>query len=142
MGVTIYSTNCSNDLGSGGFLRLRKTIASLCPDDIKEHYLRLTDHEREIQIKDPDFTEYDAKTAELYLKHKTAYGKVIKFLWASDVEARFSYGVAKQLLKLIGSYDDNAVYGYAGWGDKAMRFKDFKAILKDAAETKTYWGWY
>ena len=53
MGITIYSRNKSNDLGCGGFYRLRKTIASLCPKDIKDHYLLLADHYYDIQIEDP-----------------------------------------------------------------------------------------
>ena len=43
MGITIYSKNVSHDLGSGGFYRLRKTIAGLCPDEIKNHYMLLAD---------------------------------------------------------------------------------------------------
>jgi hypothetical protein len=43
---------------------------------------------------------------------------------------------------VIGNYDDEIVYGYAGWGKDAARFKNFKELLNDAYETKRDWGWY
>ena len=38
MGLTIRSKNHSIDIGTGGFLRLRKTIADLTNKEISEHY--------------------------------------------------------------------------------------------------------
>jgi hypothetical protein len=141
MGLTIYSKNLSNDLGAGGFLRLRRIVAFLCPFEIFEHYTYLLKHYSYIVSSDEEADTYDAGTEALYRQFGKTHGKVMDFLYASDVEAKFNYGVAKQLLTVIGDYDDQAVYGYAGWGDRAMKFKDFKAILQDAAETKTKWGW-
>lgn len=141
MGLTIYSKNLSNNLGSGGFYRLRKTIAGLCPDEIKNHYMFLADHYFDIQIADPGFKNYDAETERIYQKYRSKYGKVIDFLWAPDLDCELTYGTAGQLLRLIGNYDDSIIYGYAGWGDKAMRFHDFKEILADAYQTKSKWGW-
>ena len=141
MGITIYSKNLSHYLGSGGFYRLSKTIASLCPEDIKDHYMLLADHYYDLQLQDPGFKNYDLKTEELYQKYLRKYGKIIDFLWAPDIECKLTYGTAGQLLNLIGNYDDDHIYGYAGWGDKAMRFQDFKNILTDAYTTKTKWGW-
>lgn len=140
MGLTIYSRNLSYDLGSGGFYRLRKTIAGLCPDEIKEQYY-LLDNFYDIQKKDPGFVKYDMKTEQLYARYRKDYGKVIDFLWASDVEFTLTYGTAGQLLKLIGDYDNDILYGYAGWGEHAMRFHHFKEILQDAYDTKSKWGW-
>lgn len=141
MGLTIYSKNLSNDLGSGGFYRLRKTIAGLCPDEIKKHYMLLADHYYDIQIEDPGFKKYDAETERIYQKYRSKYGKVIDFLWAPDLDYELTYGTAGQLLRLIGDYDDAIIYGYAGWGDNAMRFHHFKEILADAYQTKSKWGW-
>ena len=142
MGMTIYSKNKNYDLGFGGFYRLRKAIAKLCPEDIKEHYMLLADHYFDIQIEDPGFKKYDEKTEKIYQKYRSkTYGKVIDFLWAPDLECKLTYGTAKNLLKAIGDYDDDVIYGYAGWGEHAMRFHHFKEILQDAYDTKTKWGW-
>ena len=141
MGLTIYSKNCSNDLGVGGFVRLRRTVASLCPAEIYDHYTYLMDNYYDIVGSEETGAAYDAKTEELYQKFEKTHGKVIAFLYASDISAKFPYGVAKQILTVVKDYDDDKIYGYAGWGDNAMRFRDFKAILEDAAETKSHWGW-
>ena len=141
MGLTIYSKHLSHDLGSGGFYRLRKTIAERCPDDIREHYMLLADHYFALQSIDPGLKNYDSKTERIYQKNRVKYGKVIDFLWASDLECKLTYGTAGQLLHIIGDYDDNIIYGYAGWGDKAMRFHHFKEILTDAYQSKSKWGW-
>lgn len=141
MGITIYSKNISNDLGYGGFYHLRKTIASLCPTELKEHYMLLTDHYFDIQLEDPGFKKYDAKTEKIYQLYRKDYGKVIDFLWTPDTDCTLTYGTAKQLMKVIADYDNDIIYGYSGRGDSAMKFKDFKDILKDAVDTKSSWGW-
>lgn len=56
------------------------------------------------------------------------------------MEAKLPYGVAKEVLKVIGDYDDNIIYGYAARPD-AARFRDFKAILQDCVETKSMLAW-
>ena len=143
MGICIFSKNVSNDLGYGGFQRLRKTIAGLCPSEIANHYNYLLDNLIHLSLHKNESDAYDARTDVLYNKYrKKGYGKVIDFLYSPDTDATLTYGTAKQLLKVIGDYDDNIIYGYAGWGDDAMRFHHFKEILKDAAETKTKWGWH
>ena len=141
MGICIYSKHKSNNLGYGGFYQLRKTIASLCPEEIRKHYMRLADGYYSVAAEDPGFVEYDKETEKLYVKYKAKYGKVIDFLYAPDTDAVLTYGTAKDLLRIIGEYDDDIIYGYAGWGDKAMRFRDFKEILQDACENKAKWGW-
>ena len=54
------------------------------------------------------------------------------------------YGCAKQILRAIGERTDkdDMVIGYAGWGEKADRFRDFREILKDAVATKKGFRWY
>lgn len=50
------------------------------------------------------------------------------------------YGACKELLKIIGDYDDNVLYGYIGRPDCA-KFRDFKAILQDCADNKCDMIW-
>lgn len=66
--------------------------------------------------------------------------KVVKFLLAPDSEATTRYGACKEILKVIGDYDDNICYGYAGRSDCAM-FRDFKAILQDCVDNKCDMVW-
>lgn len=142
MGITIRSKNKSIDMGCGGFLRLRRTVSELCPEEISKHYAELINNYIHFQYDTEACKKYDEKTEELYQKYrKKGLGKVFDFLYAQDTDARMTYGTAKQLLKAIGDYDNDQIYGYAGWGDQAARFKDFKEILRDATETKTAWGW-
>ena len=143
MGISIYSKNKSIDLGCSGFQRLRRTISERCPKDIMEHYALLLDDLYYLTYHPKDAEQYDARTEKLYEKYKgTPYRKIINFLYAPDTDAKFGYGTAKSLLKVIGNYDDEIVYGYAGWGKDAARFKNFKELLNDAYETKRDWGWY
>ena len=51
--------------------------------------------------------------------------KIVDFCLQSDCEGSIRYGACKELLKVIGNYDDNICYGYAGREDCAM-FRDFK----------------
>ncbi len=55
-----------------------------------------------------------------------------------------TYGCAKQILKAIGDRADmdDMVIGYAGWGEYAARFNDFRKILEDATETKRGFWWH
>lgn len=141
MGVTIKSPNYSIDLGSGGFMRLRRTVSELCPPEIRIHYAYLLDHYQEMLING-GMEKYDETTKGLRAMYHKRYGKVIDFLYASDCDAKLSYGTCKQLLQVIGDYDDERVYGYAGLRDKAARFRDFKRILKDCYENKKPLIWY
>ena len=143
MGVTIHGINSSIDLPYSAFARLRMDVAGRCPEDIATHYKYLIDHIPEILHDEKEAAEYDAETEALFEKYKSkGYTKVLSFLHASDADADFGYGTAKQLLKLFESGYEDKVIGYAGWGDKAARLSDFIRILQDAAETKTRWGWY
>ena len=141
MGVNISSKNRDTTMGYLGFQRLRRTIAGLCPKEIAEHYNRMLDNYREI-LADEKVDEYNKEVDRLYAVFGRQYGKVLDFLYASDCDAEMTYGTAKQLLSVIGDYDDNIIYGYPGHGDKAARFRDFKELLQDAADTKTNWCWY
>ena len=143
MGITIRSKNHNIDIGTGGFFRLKKTIAGFTNKEISDHYNILLSEEY-IYMVYHGFEEYDKKTEELYEKYKKEYGKVIDFLYASDITAKMTYGCAKQILKVIGDRTDldDMVIGYAGWGEHAARFRDFRMILKDAVETKKGFKWY
>ena len=142
MGVHISSKNKGISMGYGGFQRLRRTVAECCPKDISEHYCELLDNLTWFLWHKDEMAVYDGVTEKLYERYRrTPYRKVIAFLYAPDCDHEFPYGVAKALLKVIGDYDDELIYGYAGWGKDAARFKDFKELLQDAVDTKSSWKW-
>lgn len=143
MGITISSKNRSISIGEGGFARLRKAVADMTVPEISSHYEKIATGEY-FQMTESDFEEHDRETDELFKKYQKQYGKVIAFLYAPDTGASMPYGCAKQILRAIGERTDkdDMVIGYAGWGEKAARFRDFKEILKDAVETKKGFRWY
>ena len=143
MGLTIYckKTHRSIDLGAGGFLRLRQKVSELAGEPLASHYAKLVNAPCFMTQKASDafYSEFDAVTEKL-LKEKKVDIKIVDFLLQSDVEGRIRYGACKNILKVIGDYDDNILYGYCGRPDCA-KFADFKAILQDCVRTKTDMVW-
>ena len=137
-------TKRSIDLGCGGFLRLRRKVADLCGEEVSAHYRPMLDSMYDSfgtpEEKQAFWEDYDQKTVQLVQSGKLNV-KVQNFLYAPDIEGRATYGTCKILLKIIGDYDDNILYGYAGRPDCA-RFRDFKAILEDCVRTKSAMVWY
>lgn len=142
MGVTISCTKTGRtiDMGSGGFLRLRSKISELVGEPWTSHYKALVE-ERICDEKEREkfYEDFDKKTEEL-LNKKCVSVKIVDFCLQSDCEGSIRYGACKELLKVIGSYDDNICYGYVGRKDCAM-FRDFKRILEDCAEHKCNMTW-
>ena len=132
MGVTISCTKTGRtiDVGSGGFLRLRSKISELVGEPWASHYRALVE-ERICDEKEREkfYEDFDKKT-EALLNKKRISVKIVDFCLQSDCEGSIRYGACKELLKVIGNYDDNICYGYAGREDCAM-FRDFKKILED-----------
>lgn len=85
------------------------------------------------------YNAFDAETERLLAEKKVSF-KVVDFLLQPDCEGLIRYGACKELLKIIGDYDDNVLYGYIGRQDCA-KFRDFKAILQDCADNKCDMIW-
>lgn len=145
MGVTVSckKSGRSIDLGYGGFFNLRNKVAELAGGPFAEHYSKLSDtgvvflsgEEREKY-----FEAYDATTRKM-VENKQADIKIVDFLLQSDCGGKIRYGACKNILKAIGDYDDDVLYGYCGRPDCA-KFKDFKEILQDCVENKCDMVWY
>lgn len=134
MGVTLSAKrnpSRSIDLGYFGFSRLRKTVSDLVGEPWKSHYDCL--YHREV-VTDDFLNAFDNKTEEL-IKSKKVSVKVVDFLLQSDTNGAIHYGACKTLLKLIGNYDDDILYGYAAHKNCA-KFKDFKELLQECVEKK------
>ena len=141
MGITIFckKTGRSIDLGYGGFAVLRERVAKLAGEPFGSHYEGLRRAPILGEARKTFFEAFDRRTVELIEKKQVSI-KVASFCLQPDAGGRIGYGGCKELLKVIGDYDDNILYGYAGRKDCAM-FKDFKAILTDCAETKCDMVW-
>lgn len=131
-------TKRSIDLGCGGFLRLRRKVADLCGEEVSAHYRLMLDSMYDSfgtpEEKQAFWEDYDQKTVQLVQSGKLNV-KVQNFLYAPDIEGRATYGTCKILLKIIGDYDDNILYGYAGRPDCA-RFRDFNVSLVPFLSTR------
>lgn len=137
MGVSISckKTGKSIDMGYGGFFNLRKKVAELAGGPFAEHYASLK------TFGDEEYFEaFDRKTSEI-LEKKQADIKIVDFCLQSDCDGKIHYGACKNILKVIGDYDDDIAYGYFGRPDCAM-FKDFKEILEDCVKNKCDMLWY
>lgn len=135
MGATIRCGNVSIDVPYYGYHRLKRKVAEFCPEKIKEHFLKF-DYTEQLKWTETERKQYDERTEKLWTENKK-YRKIINFLYSPDCDAEFSYGTAKDILKIIGDYDDNStIYGYAGWGKNAARFSDFKKVLQESAFKK------
>lgn len=129
-------------MGGGGFLRLRMKIADLVGEAFAEHYHKLEDPAvMWLSGKECEefFEEYDAETEKLIANGHVNI-KVANFLYQSDCGGRIRYGACKKLLSVIGDYDDNILYGYAGRPDCA-KFADFKRLLQECVENKCDLFW-
>lgn len=143
MGITISckKTGRSIDLGYGGLLRIRNRVATLVGEPFSSHYLELSGPAVPWigDARKAYFEKYD-KITERMVQEKKVSVKVADFLYQSDCEGNIHYGACKELLKIIGDYDDNILYGYCGRPDCA-RFVDFKAILQDCADHRCDMVW-
>lgn len=143
MGVSVYckKTGKSIDMGYGGFFNLRNKVSDLVGGEWAQHYSMLYKIQTTYPVEKRKalYKEFDAKTEELISKRKVSV-KVVDFLLQSDCAGSIRFGACKQILKVIGDYDDDICYGYAGRKDCAM-FRDFKAILQDCVDTKSDLVW-
>lgn len=144
MGVTIRCPKTWNsiDMGYGGFGRLRNKIAELIGGEFAEHYMLLSKPEVMClfgKCRETFFESYNKKTMPIIRKENVNI-KVADFLYQSDCEGKIRYGACKELLKVIGDYDDDIIYGYCGRSDGA-KFSDFVSILKDCVENKCDMIW-
>ena len=136
IGVTLQckKTGRSIDLGYFGFANLRRKVAQLAGEPFASHYNGLFNAPLMGKERTDYFNKFDARTEQL-IESKQVSSKVASFCLQPDVGGRVGYGCCKELVKIIGDYDDDILYGYCGRPDCA-KFADFKAILQDCADHK------
>lgn len=144
MGITIKcrKTGRSIDMGCGGFSNLRNKVADLVGGAFGSHYMLLSEPHiicMSGEKREQFYVAYDKHT-EYLMQEESISIKVVDFLFQSNSGGKIRYGACKELLKVIGDYDDNIMYGYCGRKDCAM-FADFKAILEDCVQSKSDMVW-
>lgn len=143
MGVTIKckKTGREIDLGCGGFMQLRRKVAQLMGESFYSHYEKLCNAPiiMRPEVEEKFWKDWDTEAIRLITENDIPV-KVVNFLLESDCDGKIRYGACKEILKVIGDYDDNICYGYAGRSNCAM-FRDFKAILQDCVDNKCDMVW-
>lgn len=141
MGVTVLcrKTGRSIDLGYFGFKRLRDKVAELYGGVFWDHYQGIDKAPFMGEARKQYFDAFDKRTEELIREKKVSI-KIVDFLLQPDAGGSIHYGACKEILKVIGDYDDEIHYGYSGRKDCAM-FRDFKDILIDCAVHKCDMVW-
>lgn len=146
MGVTLCckKTGRSMDMGYGGFDRLRLKVGELVGEPFASHLAKLSTPKYmfclDAEERKKLFSEYDAETAKILDEGKAPI-KIVDFCLQPDVGGKIRYGACKEILKVIGDYDDKATkYGYAAHPNCAT-FHDFKAILQDCVDNKCMLIW-
>lgn len=122
------------DLGYGGFALLRETVAKCCGPQVGAHYGLLRCAPWLTPARTEYFKHYDEVTDQL-IKAEVLEKEISDFLYQSDTDGYVPCSVCQKLLEVIGDYNDNIIYGYAGRPDPA-KFADFKAILQECVEKK------
>lgn len=142
MGITLRAKKSPEkyvDLGCGGFLRLRRKVSELAGEPWASHYASLLQAPFSIPDRKEFYEAFDIKTVQL-IETKRVSIKLADFCLQSDVGGAIRFGACKQLLKIIGDYDDDILYGYCGLPDCA-RFRDFKALLQECVDKKCDLVW-
>ena len=138
MGLTVKcrKTGDEFDLGYFGFARLRQTVSEIVGDPWKSHYELLSHH---VGWEESDYDDWDKKAEEMYAAGQVSEA-VLEFTMTSDAEGHLKWQHCRDLLKLIGDYDDNVIYGYAGRPNPA-KFADFVRVLKACATNRVAMYW-
>lgn len=148
MGVTLQckKTGTSIDMGYGGFNRLRDKVAELTGEPFASHMKKLNFQTcMSLQFaskeeRDKFNADFNAKTQRM-IDAKQVSVKIVDFCLQPDCEGKIHYGACKEILKVIGDYDDDIAYGYTGRKDCAM-FRDFKALLQECVDNRCMLTWW
>lgn len=148
MGVTItcWKSGKGIDMGYGGFNRLRNRIGTLAGEPFASHLAKLSQEPymfgaswMTADEKKALFDAFDAETERMLAEGLVSIA-IADFCLQPDTGGKIPYKSCKELLKVIGDYDDDIIYGYAGRNNPA-KFADFKAILQDCIDNKCMMVW-
>lgn len=137
MGITINSKRYSCDMGCGGFMRFRNTVAEKVNIEFYNHYIKMDDPKVMFlsgEARKDYFEKYDDDTDKL-VERNIVTVEVANFLYQCDCGGEIDRRQAKQIYKLIKDCDDDIVFGYIGRNDCA-KMADMKKIFSDGTKVK------
>ena len=143
MGLTIRckKSNDEIDVSYFGFSKLRGKVSELVGGDWSNHYRGLMDYLPSLDnTRNKKFCEEFDRETERLINERKININVADFLLQSDCKGSIHHGACKEILKVIGDYDDNLIYGYAGRENPAT-FKDFKRVLQACVDNKCNMVW-
>lgn len=133
MGVSLQNKDYCMDMGYITFFNLRKTIAYLYSPAFGDAYVDFVHN---------DISEDEMNSIIGNLFRENVFNEedntALDFLFKSDCEGKISYRDCRRLLKVIGEYTDNYMYGYV---QSNHTFDYFKDMLKDCVlkRRNLYW---
>lgn len=134
MGVSLYNKDYCMDMGYGTFFLLKKQIASLYDSKFGDFY---ADWIMRKGVSDDDMNN---KVQDLYDEgiFNNADDDTLDFIFLPDCKGKLSYKSCRRLLKIIGDYTDNYMYGYLHANHS---FDYFKEMLNDCVKRRRtlYW---
>lgn len=142
MGVTIYANNGSKsfDMGYGGFINLRTSIALAFNKKFGEHYKTLPS----CCFTQKDIEAYNKKANEIIeTEHLEENGEdILDFLYAPDCDGgQVSYKTCKKIYDLIKEIDyGNRIFTYAAYSD-GKDYDYFKDFLLDCYKHRRNMRW-
>ena len=141
MGVTMrfQKTEASIEFGIDGFFLLRAKIAELSGKEWGDHYAKLANApmfgERAVDF----YGAFENKTERL-LKAGAVSPNIASFCLQSDCGGEIPCDACREVLDVIGDYDDDILYGYVGKPDCA-RIRDFKQLLQECVDNNSGLEW-
>lgn len=126
MGITICTKNHYADMGYGGFMRFRMTLANAVSQEFGEHYATMA--LAPYSGRDEFFRKFNLKTKK-FIEDGVLPEQVAYFLFASDCKGKCNLKQVKAVKALLdGIEDDDEIYGYSGRENPA-RMSDMKLIF-------------
>ena len=141
MGLTIYCEKSREviDVTMSGFFRLRMKVAELAGKEWGAHYAKLANAPLFGSARTDFFNAFDDKTDDLLAQGAVSVN-IANFCLQSDCGGHVGPRTCKEILDVIGDYDDDLPYGYTGRADCAT-FSDFKRLLGECVKNKCDLVW-
>ena len=131
--ITLSANGKKVEIDYLSFIGVRMSIASLCPEEIKQHYLDLA---RKPLRNADEIEAYDKKTMDIYNRYPNRQ-KVMEFLYSAEKkDAEFPWETSSQLLTVIGN-NNTAFYQVKNAPGRIVSFKSLRNVLSESARTKS-----
>ncbi len=143
MGISIgCKKGASYDITCGGFLNFRLQVAKLANKEFGEQYERLTSTTFEMLSKEQKQAAYHDinEKVQALIDKKAVSPKIVDFCCQTDIDGAIRFGACKAILKAIGDYDDDYVYGYLA-RPPLVKWATLKNLLQECVDKRCDLVW-